>query len=273
MAAEERDLRRVGAHVPSRDPVGQAEMRGASCAQLFLSSPQQWAPPRSRGDETQLKVASATHLPLVVHAPYLINLASPSAKVRDSSVLLLQATLDAASSIGAHGVVVHAGQAGAHSSFDDGLTRWLDAASRVRSDTPVWIENLASGASAMGRYADDWVALIHAAQSLGAFPVGVCLDTCHAWAAGEIDDVESASRYVSELVGRVGPLDLVHLNGSRDAAGSGRDRHANLSGSAMPTEVLAALCADAQAPLVVVETPGGPEAHAEDIREARILLS
>jgi deoxyribonuclease IV len=263
--SRQRTATAVGAHVPTRDPGGQAELRGAACAQVFLSSPQQWAGPRLRGDEAQLRQLSTGPLPLVVHAPYLVNLASPSPKVRTASVQLLQATLDAATAIGAHGVVVHAGQAGAHSSFDEGLSRWLDAAATVGSDTPVWIENLASGSSAMGRYIDDWVTLVHAAQSLGAFPVGVCLDTCHAWAAGEVDDVGSATRYVTELRDRVGAVDLVHCNGSRDHAGAGRDRHANLADSAAPEAVLAALCVGAQAPLVVVETPGGPDAHAADI--------
>jgi deoxyribonuclease IV len=264
---------RVGAHVPTRDPAGQAALRDAACVQVFLSSPQQWLAPRLRGDEAQLRALSAAELPVVVHAPYLINLASPSPKVRAASVQMLQQTLDAAGRIGAHGVVLHAGQAGTHSSFDEGLTRWLTAAEQVSSDTPVWIENLASGTSAMGRYADDWIALIHAAQSLGTFPVGVCLDTCHAWAAGEVEDVASAARYVSELVSRLGPLDLVHCNGSRDDAGSGRDRHANLDSSTAPVEVIEVLTVGSYAPLVVVETPGGPDAHAADIALARTWFS
>lgn len=240
---------------------------------MFLSSPQQWAGPQLRGDERELRTLSFGQLPLVVHAPYLINLASPSQQVRDQSARLLQDTLDAATRIGAHGVVVHAGQAGAHSSFDDGLERWLDAATPVRSDTPVWVENLASGSSAMGRYLDDWTMLVHAAQALGAFPVGVCLDTCHAWAAGEIGDEASAVRYVADLVSRVGPVDLVHLNGSRDPAGAGRDRHANLSDTLAPLSVLQRLAAGALAPLVVVETPGGADAHAADIALARTWFS
>jgi deoxyribonuclease-4 len=93
--------------------------------------------------------------------------------------------------------------------------------------------------------------------------LGVCFDTCHAWAAGW--DLTTAVDDVRAITGRV---DLVHLNNSRDPAGSGRDRHAPLSEGEIPLELLLGIARAADAP-VVLETPGDPASHAEEISLVR----
>jgi deoxyribonuclease-4 len=262
----------VGAHVPALQPLEEAALRGAGCAQLFVSSPRQWAPPRRRADAEQL---AASGLPLFVHAPYLVNLASPDPTVRDRSVVLLQQTLDAAGHIGARGVVVHAGQAGAASRFDDGLDRWLAAAAALSGEVPLLVENVAGGSAPMGRTLAELSELVSAARAALDVPVGVCLDTCHSWAAGEIvysgagEDgaalVTAATVYAAELVSATGPVDLVHVNGSRDPAGSGRDRHDNLDAGCLPLAVTAALVAAVRTRFALVETPGGAHRQGADI--------
>ena len=84
---------------------------------------------------------------------------------------------------------------------------------------PVYLENTAGGDHAMARHFDTIARLW---DHIGDKGIGFCLDTCHAWAAGEalIDAVER----IKSITGRI---DLVHCNDSRDAAGSGADRHAN----------------------------------------------
>ncbi|MGZ6816501.1 MAG: TIM barrel protein, partial [Mycobacteriaceae bacterium] len=88
--------------------------------------------------------------------------------------------------------------------------------------------------------------------------------TCHAWAGGE-DLVDIVDR-VRAITGRI---DLVHLNNSRDDFNSARDRHANLASGTIEPEVLAAVCAAAQAP-VILETPA--EGVAEDLQYLRAAL-
>ncbi|MPZ71527.1 MAG: TIM barrel protein, partial [Actinobacteria bacterium] len=102
------------------------------------------------------------------------------------------------------------------------------------------------GEKALGRRVE-WIGRLW--EEIGEFGPGFVLDTCHAWAGGETLD---------ELVPRVleatGRIDLVHLNDSRDAFDSRRDRHANLGAGEIPLDDLVRIVVEADAP-VVVETP------------------
>ncbi|WP_203733204.1 TIM barrel protein, partial [Streptomyces sp. SID12501] len=66
-------------------------------------------------------------------------------------------------------------------------------------------------------------------DAIGGYDVGVCLDTCHAWAAGE--DLETIVERLTAITGRI---DLVHANSSRDPHGSSRDRHASFADGTIP---------------------------------------
>jgi deoxyribonuclease-4 len=79
--------------------------------------------------------------------------------------------------------------------------------------------------------------------------LGFCLDTCHAHAAGE--DLVTAVDRIRAITGRI---DLIHCNDSKDAAGSGRDRHENFGHGTIPPEALAEVVRAAGVP-VVCETP------------------
>ncbi|MGI9608684.1 MAG: TIM barrel protein, partial [Acidimicrobiia bacterium] len=125
------------------------------------------------------------------------------------------------------------------------------------SPVPLLIENTAGGGNAIARDLDNYGPLW---DEIGDYNVGVCLDTCHAWAAGE--DLITAVDRLKELTGR---LDLVHCNDSRDPHNSRRDRHANLGSGEVPEELLVAVVVAAQVP-VVVETPDDDGTqHAADI--------
>jgi deoxyribonuclease IV len=88
-----------------------AREQALETVQIFVSNPQGWAVPTPRPDaEAFVKGASVIELnPVVVHAKYLINLASPSPEHRERSAHALAAELVAASSLGAHFAVVHSG--------------------------------------------------------------------------------------------------------------------------------------------------------------------
>ena len=104
-------------------------------------------------------------------------------------------------------------------------------------------------------------------EAVAEYGVGFCLDTCHAHAAGE--DLDGLVDRVRAITGRI---DLVHANDSRDAAGSGADRHANLGEGEVDPEALVAVVREAGAP-VVVETPGGREGQGADLAWLRARLA
>jgi deoxyribonuclease IV len=250
----------IGAHVPTADPLGAAAERDADCVQIFLSNPQSWKKPAPREDAARLR---ASDIDLYVHAPYLVNVASPNNRVRVPSRRILQDTCDAAADIGAAGVIVHGGHVGEDGSVEEGFENWRKALERLETDVPVLIENTAGGQHAMARFVETIERLWAALDGLNP---GFCFDTCHAHAAGE--DPEDVVRRTIAAVGRI---DLMHANDSKDPAGSGRDRHERLGAGKIGAERLVAMIAEAGAP-VICETPGGAQEQAADIRWLRDRL-
>jgi deoxyribonuclease IV len=248
----------IGSHVRPQDPLAAAEAEGADLVQIFLGNPQSWKKPKPRDDAAILRESS---VPLYVHAPYLINVASANNRVRIPSRKILQDTCDAAAEIAATAVIVHGG----HADDDDiqaGCERWRKAMERLETDVPVYLENTAGGDHAMARHFDTIARLW---EHIGDKGIGFCLDTCHAWAAGEalIDAVDR----IKAITGRI---DLTHCNDSRDAAGSGADRHANIGAGKIDPELLVAVVKAANAP-VVCET--ADEGRKDDIAFLRERLS
>jgi deoxyribonuclease-4 len=253
-------MTRVGAHLPSRHPLLEAEERGADLIQMFLSNPQSWKKPAPRPDADELRSSA---VPIYVHAPYLVNVCADNNRVRIPSRRILQETCDAAAEIGAEAVIVHGGHVTGEGGTADGIVRWRKALDELDSDVPVWIENTAGGEFAVARRVE-WVARLW--EEVGGYGVGFVLDTCHAWAGGE--PLEGLVGRVMEATGRI---DLVQANDSKDAFDSRRDRHQNLGFGEIPKEELAAVIVDAGAP-VAVETPGGVEEQAADIQWVREAL-
>ena len=251
----------IGAHVPSADPLGEAAARGADCVQLFLSNPQSWHKPREREDAARLRAAD---VPVYVHAPYLVNVASTNNRIRIPSRRILQETCAAAAEVGAAGVIVHGGHVEAGADKAEGFDNWRKALERVETDVPLLIENTAGGQHSMTRHFD---VIGRLWEHLDGFGVGFCFDTCHAHAAGE--ELLGA---VERLRALVGGIDLLHANDSKDEQGSGRDRHANFGQGRIDPAVLVEVVRAAQAP-VICETPGAAPQQARDIEWLRRALA
>ena len=257
----------IGAHVDANSAIAQAVALGADIAQVTLGDPQSWKKPAIPGDGATSLGAQATDagVGLYVHAAYVINVASTNNRIRIPSRKLLQQTIDAAAGIGARGVIVHGGHVTADEEQQQGYDNWRKCVDGLDVKVPVLIENTAGGKKAMMRYLDSirglWTTLEGSANLDG---IGLCLDTCHAHAAGL--DLTTVVGDVRAITGRI---DLVHCNDSRDAPGSGRDRHAPLRDGQLDPEVLIALLRDADAP-IMLETPS--ENHAEEIAWLREQL-
>lgn len=250
----------IGAHVGTADPLSEAAARKADLVQIFLSNPQSWKAPAPRADA---EILASSGVPIYVHSPYLVNVASPNNRIRIPSRKILADTLEAASAISAAGVIVHGGHVGDDEDVSVGFERWRKALEAVELSVPVLLENTAGGGNAVLRDIDGFGALW---QEIGEFPVGVVLDTCHAWASGvEMEGL------VDRLKSHTGQIDLIHCNDSRDPHGSSRDRHANLGEGMIPEDVLVGVVREAGVP-TVVETPGDTEGQAADIAWLRERL-
>lgn len=254
----------MGAHVDQLDPVGEAQTRGAGLSQFFLGDPKGWKAPTvayEQGAEALHLAATAAEVALYVHAPYVLNVASPNNRIRIPSRKLLQQTLTAAASIGAAGVIVHGGHVTAKDDPAVGLENWRKCIEGLDIVVPLLIENTAGGGNAMARHLERidqlWTAI---APASGSDRVGFCLDTCHAHAGGlELSGLTDKIRAIT------GRIDLVHQNDSRDTFGSGADRHTNLGQGLCDPEGLAEVAATANAPLCV-ETPGGVQGQSSDLQ-------
>jgi deoxyribonuclease-4 len=245
-------------------PLARAAETGADAVQVFLADPQGWTAPTPRPDAEALRTGGVM---IVVHAPYVLNVATTNNRIRIPSRKLLAAHATAAAAVGAHAMVVHGGHVLAKDDPEVGVENWRKTFARQADDggfaVPLLVENTAGGGNAMARDLD---AIGRLWEAIGEFGAGFVLDTCHAWAAGwdlatVVDDVRAVT----------GRIDLVHLNNSRDPAGSSRDRHAPLADGEIPLELLVEVARAADAP-VVLETPGDGRAHAEEIALLRARL-
>jgi len=258
----------MGAHVEQDDPLTASLERDAQVAQFFLGNPQGFKGPEFRyasGPEALKADAAAAGLGLYVHAPYLVNVATTNNRVRIPSRKLLQQTVNGAAAIGARGVIVHGGHLGADDDPAIGFDNWRKCVEGLDLPVPIFIENTAGGTNAMARHLDRiaqlWQAVMSAGRNTDA--VGFCLDTCHAHAGGLAMDT-----LVADIRAITGRIDLVHANGSRDAADSGADRHANLADSLLDPAAVVAVVHEAAAP-TIIETPGPLEAHRADLARLR----
>jgi len=245
----------IGAHIKSDDPIGAARERNAEVVQIFLGDPQSWKPQPPHPQADALRAAG---IDMFVHSPYPVNIASTNNRIRIPSRKTVLNYAESAAKSGAKGLIVHGGHVTAKDDPAEGLVNWRKFFERQAEaggfPLPILIENTAGGDKAMARSFD---MLARLWDEVGQFGAGFCLDTCHAFAAGE--DLVGIVERVKAITGRI---DLVHLNSSRDAFGSSMDRHANIATGTIEAEQLAAVVREAGAP-VVVETPA--EGQADDI--------
>jgi deoxyribonuclease IV len=228
-----------GAHVSSSGGIDTAidriEAIGGDCAQVFTQSPRMWRPTNHKPEAIarfKARRAEAGIGGIVVHALYLVNLATTNDEIYDKSVKTLRTTVDAASAIEADAVIFHVGShLGA--GFEAGLDRTCSALERILErcvgDTWLCLENSAGAGGTIGRSLEELSAIF---AQVGDHPrLGLCLDSCHLYASGyDVTKPAAVDALVAQLDAEIGlhRLRALHINDSAMPLGSNRDRHANI---------------------------------------------
>ena len=274
----------LGAHVSIAGGVALAPARGRALGcgaiQIFVRNQRQWtAPPLQPADARAFRAARrrAGVRHAFAHGSYLVNLACPEPTAWRQAVAAFTEELRRAEALGLEALVVHPG-----SHLGAGVEAGLDAVARgVREGlaatrgarVKVALENTAGAGNVLGRTFSELAAMLERLDR--AARVGVCVDTCHLFAAGY--DIRTPAGYalaMAECVELIGVKRVLafHLNDAKAPLGSGLDRHENIGRGFLGLRPFRLLLNDRRFARVpkVLETPKEPEPVA-DLRNLAIL--
>jgi deoxyribonuclease-4 len=229
---------KVGVHVSiagSLDlAVDRAKDAGCDVFQMFSRNPRGWMSKPLSDEDCDLykKKTATTGLIPVDHMPYLPNLASPKAEIWEKSVQTLAAELDRCGRLGIPFLVTHLGH-----HLGDGMAggraRVIKAVNTAlassESGTMLLLENTAGEKNSVGSSFEHIGAIL--AGLSDDKRIGVCFDTCHAFAAGyDLRTEESITATLAQFDEQVGlsRLRVIHLNDTKGDLGSGLDRHEHI---------------------------------------------
>ncbi|MBB5779659.1 deoxyribonuclease IV [Nonomuraea jabiensis] len=242
---------------------------GAEMIQVFVTNPRAWALAEGKPEEDAKLAESGVEA--FVHVPYLANFGSPSPETLANSIALVRHTLRRGAEIGAKGVVVHTGSA-VTQSRDDALRQVRENLLPLLEEIPdggpdLLLEPMAGQGAMLCATVQDIEPYLAA---LDWHPrAGICLDTCHAFAAGHDLAAPGGVKETFDALHEIAPgrLKLIHANDSKDVCGAKKDRHENIGAGHIGAQPFAELLrhpAVAGVP-ICIETPGKAPKHAEDI--------
>lgn len=232
----------LGAHLPTSKgflaTLQETRTLGCDCLQIFTKSPRQWnAAPLNADMAAQFREAwyQSGFGPLVSHDTYLINLAAPDLEVRRKSLNAMVDEIERADALGCDYLVTHCG---AHLQKTDpivgtvtGLTQLTTSLQEVLARTPdakvkIALENTAGQGTTLG---GPWEDLATVLAQLPRERMAVCMDTCHAFAAGHDlkNDLDAELAAFEATIG-LDMLAIIHLNDSKGELGQRLDRHAHI---------------------------------------------
>ncbi len=285
-AARSRPRVRLGSHISIAGGVDRAVLTagevGCETLQIFVKSSNQWrAAPFREGEVERFRsnLAASGLGPVVAHDSYLINLCSPDDALWEKSLEAFEVELDRCEALGVPFLVAHPGSH-VGSGEEAGLSRLARAIDRVHRRRPgqrvrILLETTAGQGSGLGHRFEHFSAVLKTIDDPAR--VGICLDTCHVFAAGY--DLRTPRRYRETLdrfdsaVG-LGKLMAIHLNDSKRELGSRVDRHEQIGKGRLGLEAFRFLLNDprlVEVPMIL-ETPKGPD-YAEDRENLALLRS
>ncbi|MDI6815702.1 MAG: deoxyribonuclease IV [Actinomycetota bacterium] len=215
--------------------VERARKRNCETIQIFAGNPRNWERwDPDKNDAADFRAACTQYgiSPVVVHAPYLVNLGTPDEKIYARSKATVANGLRVCDIIGSPYYVVHTGSSVSSTKRDGMLRVGAALAELVAADgsgVAILLENMAGAGSSLGVTFEELAEIIEIAGGGGR--LGICFDTCHAFAGGydlaTKTGVEDTLRALDAALGmaRVG---LIHANDSKYALGTAHDRHAGI---------------------------------------------
>jgi deoxyribonuclease-4 len=271
----------IGAHISTKGGLHtvfeRASTINASAIALFAKNSNQWKGKTMTDDDVALFAQTRNIVPVLTHASYLINLATTNAEFHRKSIAAMVDELDRAERLGIHAVVLHPGAhmgAGAEAGLDQ-IARSLD---QIHAAIPnhrvvTLLETAAGQGSCLGCTFEE-LAQIRARVDDKA-RIGVCVDTCHIFAAGyEIRTRDGYASTIDELDRCVGieNVGAFHLNDSKKGLGSRVDRHQHIGEGEIGLEAFRFLLNDRRFAKIpkVIETPKKIE-HESDRRNLTTL--
>jgi deoxyribonuclease-4 len=230
---------RMGRHMPVGSHATQAldltQEIGGDAVQIFVTNPRAWQPPAPNptAEDAFRARAEALGWPVVAHAAYIINLASPREDIFERSIALLQVTMRRAAAFGAGSVVFHIGS---HTGAGEaaGLERLAQGIERALAGAPenviLLLENDTGGGGKLGYRMENLASALDLLPERAA-QLGVCIDISHLWGAGyDVGTPVGVATTVAEIERTIGleRVLVLHVNDAREALGSHRDVHARL---------------------------------------------
>jgi deoxyribonuclease-4 len=233
---------RVGAHTSTAGGLENAAILareyGGNCAQIFSGPPRRWTNPMPKPEAVGKLREARQRLdvnPLVIHASYLINLASIDDGNRAKSLAAFRGELDRAAAIGADYLVLHPGSY-KNQTVEQGIEQFArnltEAAKGFRSKGPaLLLENTAGAGNALGSKFEELAYMRELTHKTAPFEIGYCIDTCHSYAAGfEITTKKglNAALILADAVLGLDRIPVIHTNDSQGDLGSHVDRHEHI---------------------------------------------
>ncbi len=275
---------RLGAHVSAQGGVHMAPARGldigATAIQVFTKTPNQWREPlieEATRDAFHEAYGTSGLRCIVAHDSYLINLASPDAELNARSGDAFARELARCALLGIPGVVSHPGNY-----MDDrvqgiarnaaGIARALE---RVQGDVMVYLETTAGTGTSLGSTIAELAEIRDRIPAPLQHRVGFCADTCHLYSAGYdlVANFDGVWAEWDRLIG-MEHLHCLHLNDSKTAFASRRDRHALIGEGSLGAAPFQRIMTDARFVGIpkILETPKGDDDLVTNDRAMLALL-
>lgn len=275
----------LGAHMSISGGVDLAPLRGREVGcrtiQLFTKSSNQWRArslPPDEIDRFRINLQTAAIAPVMAHGAYLINLASTDAALHQKSMAACLEELERAEALGIPYLVIHPG---AHMGAGEeaGLRQVANSLQELLKRTDgyqarVVLETTAGQGTTLG-YRFEQIALLLDQIGL-AERTGVCLDTCHLFAAGydirTPDGYDSVLRLFDQVVG-ISSIKVIHLNDSKKELGCRVDRHEHIGKGAIGLQAFRCLMTDSRLSGIpmIIETPKDDDFITADRRNLKTL--
>lgn len=273
----------LGAHMSSSGGfvkmTGSALRIGARTMQFFIRNPR--GGKQKEIDEQELRTFDRmlhenAFAPVVVHAPYTMNVCSPREEVRRFGIDVLREDLERTVYFPGNLYNFHPGCAVGQAE-QVAVERIADALNRVLTPdlpTTVLLETMAGKGSEIGSSFSQLRQILDRTEL--SDKVGVCLDTCHVWDAGyDIqNDLDGVLEELDRTIG-IDRLRCIHLNGSLHACGSRKDRHARIGEGELAVSALVALMRRRELRELpfILETPTDDRGHKEEISRLYAMLA